>query len=223
MLSGLWIYVGWWHKVLNPLCIKSILFLFPSVPPVIIKFEEPQKWHDTCMIFTVRANPLPTMRWYYKGEEIKPTEYVHPEMDIYQDNLEGCLMFKNPTHHNNGNYTLEASNFLGVAVKTVYAHFLRPPFDGMWLDYFACYSKTYSYIVFPNECSVKCNWKRFSPKCYYTCKKYYVDFPPVGNKGQVLLYWCKRMRRVSMIRAVRSQMPCWETEQTGCQLKSLSE
>lgn len=107
------------------------MFLFPSVPPVIIKFEEPQKWHDTCMIFTVRANPLPTMRWYYKGEEIKPTEYVRPEMDIYQDNLEGCLMFKNPTHHNNGNYTLEASNFLGVAVKTVYAHFLRPPFDGM--------------------------------------------------------------------------------------------
>ncbi|KAL0155762.1 hypothetical protein M9458_050025, partial [Cirrhinus mrigala] len=98
-------------------------------PPVIIKFEEPQKWHDTCMIFTVRANPLPTLRWYYKGEEIKPTEYVRPEMEVYQDNLEGCLMFKNPTHHNNGNYTLEASNFLGVAVKTVYAHFLRPPFD----------------------------------------------------------------------------------------------
>ncbi|XP_016375182.1 NT-3 growth factor receptor-like [Sinocyclocheilus rhinocerous] len=98
-------------------------------PPVIIKFEEPQKWHDTCMIFTVRANPLPTLRWYYKGEEIKPTEYIRPEMDVYQDNLEGCLMFKNPTHHNNGNYTLEASNFLGVAIKTVYAHFLRPPFD----------------------------------------------------------------------------------------------
>ncbi len=29
---------------------------------------------------------------------------------------------------------------------------------------FACYSKTYSYIVFPNECSVKCNWKRFPHK-----------------------------------------------------------
>uniref|UniRef100_A0A673L3L0 Tyrosine-protein kinase receptor n=1 Tax=Sinocyclocheilus rhinocerous TaxID=307959 RepID=A0A673L3L0_9TELE len=95
----------------------------------IFTFEEPQKWHDTCMIFTVRANPLPTLRWYYKGEEIKPTEYIRPEMDVYQDNLEGCLMFKNPTHHNNGNYTLEASNFLGVAIKTVYAHFLRPPFD----------------------------------------------------------------------------------------------
>uniref|UniRef100_A0A8C2BHB5 Tyrosine-protein kinase receptor n=1 Tax=Cyprinus carpio TaxID=7962 RepID=A0A8C2BHB5_CYPCA len=88
--------------------------------PVIIKFEEPQKWHDTCMVFTVRANPLPTLRWYYNGKEIKPTKYIHPEMDLYQDSFEGCLMFKNPTHHNNGNYTLEASNFLGVAVKTVY-------------------------------------------------------------------------------------------------------
>ncbi|XP_077066539.1 NT-3 growth factor receptor isoform X1 [Siphateles boraxobius] len=98
-------------------------------PPVIIKFEEPQKLHDTCMMFTVRAHPLPTLRWYYKGEEIKTNEYVRPDVEIYQDNLEGCLMFKNPTHHNNGNYTLEASNFLGVAVKTVYAHFLQPPFD----------------------------------------------------------------------------------------------
>uniref|UniRef100_A0A8C2CBF0 Tyrosine-protein kinase receptor n=1 Tax=Cyprinus carpio TaxID=7962 RepID=A0A8C2CBF0_CYPCA len=101
--------------------------------PVIIKFEEPQKWHDTCMVFTVRANPLPTLRWYYNGKEIKPTKYIHPEMDLYQDSFEGCLMFKNPTHHNNGNYTLEASNFLGVAVKTVYAHFLHPPFDDCFL------------------------------------------------------------------------------------------
>ncbi|XP_026116707.1 NT-3 growth factor receptor-like, partial [Carassius auratus] len=104
-------------------------------PPVIIKFEEPEKRHDTCMVFTVRANPLPTLRWYYNGREIKPTDYVTPKMDVYLDNLEGCLLFKNPTHHNNGNYTLEASNFLGVAVKTVYAHFLQPPFDVDYTEY----------------------------------------------------------------------------------------
>lgn len=98
-------------------------------PPAIINFEEPQKRHDTCMMFTVRANPLPTLHWSFKGEEIKATEYVRPEMEVYQDNLEGCLMFKNPTHHNNGNYTLEARNYLGVTVKTVYAHFLHPPFE----------------------------------------------------------------------------------------------
>lgn len=51
-------------------------------------------------------------------------------MDIYQDYIEGCLTFKNPTHHNNGNYTLEATNYLGVAISTVYGHFLDKPFDG---------------------------------------------------------------------------------------------
>ncbi|XP_057185236.1 NT-3 growth factor receptor [Triplophysa rosa] len=108
---------------------NSSIQLSVQFPPVIIKFEEPERWHDTCMIFTVRAHPLPTLRWFYKGEEIKQTEYIRPDMETYQDNREGCLMFKNPTHHNNGNYTLEASNFLGVAVKTVYAHFLKPPFE----------------------------------------------------------------------------------------------
>lgn len=63
-------------------------------------------------------------------QEISHSEYVRPDMAIYQDYLEGCLTFKDPTHHNNGNYTLEASNFLGVATKTVYGHFLDKPFDG---------------------------------------------------------------------------------------------
>ncbi|XP_051545695.1 NT-3 growth factor receptor-like [Myxocyprinus asiaticus] len=110
---------------------NSSIQLSVQFPPAIIKFEEPEKLHDTCMMFTVRGHPLPTLRWYYYGSEIKATEYIHPEMEVYQDNLEGCLMFKTPTHHNNGNYTLEASNILGVAVKTVYAHFLKPPFDAL--------------------------------------------------------------------------------------------
>lgn len=54
-------------------------------------------------------------------------------MDVYRDYIEGCLTFKNPTHHNNGNYTLEATNYLGVAVSTVYGHFLDRPFDGKQL------------------------------------------------------------------------------------------
>lgn len=51
-------------------------------------------------------------------------------MDIYQDYIEGCLIFQNPTHHNNGNYTLTASNYLGVATSSVYGHFIDKPFDG---------------------------------------------------------------------------------------------
>lgn len=48
-------------------------------------------------------------------------------MDFYQDYLEGCLTIKNPTHFNNGNYTLEASNPLGTVTKSVYGHFLTDP------------------------------------------------------------------------------------------------
>lgn len=67
-------------------------------------------------------------------QEISHTEYVRPDMDIYQDYIEGCLTFKTPTHHNNGNYTLEAINYLGVATSTVYGHFLNKPFDGEWAE-----------------------------------------------------------------------------------------
>jgi len=52
---------------------------------------------------------------------------VRLELDSYQDSLEGCLFFRNPTHLDNGNYTLEATNTLGTVTKTIYAHFLHPP------------------------------------------------------------------------------------------------
>ena len=108
-----------------------LLSVLPTVPPTILKLDEPERRHETCIEFTVRGNPLPTLRWFHRDKEIPPSDYIRTEMDTYQDYLEGCLNFKDPTHHNNGNYTLEASNFLGVTTKTVYGHFLNAPFpDG---------------------------------------------------------------------------------------------
>uniref|UniRef100_A0AAX7UMJ9 Tyrosine-protein kinase receptor n=1 Tax=Astatotilapia calliptera TaxID=8154 RepID=A0AAX7UMJ9_ASTCA len=108
----------------------SLFFvLFVSqVPPTIIRLKEPERRHDTCIEFTVRGSPHPVLRWFYQDKEISHTEYVRPDMDIYLDYIEGCLTFKNPTHHNNGNYTLEARNYLGIATSTVYGHFLEKPF-----------------------------------------------------------------------------------------------
>uniref|UniRef100_A0A3B4FVM5 Tyrosine-protein kinase receptor n=1 Tax=Pundamilia nyererei TaxID=303518 RepID=A0A3B4FVM5_9CICH len=97
-------------------------------PPTIIRLKEPERRHDTCIEFTVRGSPHPVLRWFYQDKEISHTEYVRPDMDIYLDYIEGCLTFKNPTHHNNGNYTLEARNYLGIATSTVYGHFLEKPF-----------------------------------------------------------------------------------------------
>lgn len=100
--------------------------LSPSVPPVIIKLEEPERRHHTCIEFTVRGFPHPTLQWLYKGHEIQ-APFIHTEMELYQDYLEGCLNFENPTHLNNGNYTLVATNSLGSVNKTVFGHFLAPP------------------------------------------------------------------------------------------------
>ncbi|KAK7891987.1 hypothetical protein WMY93_023950 [Mugilogobius chulae] len=104
-------------------------------PPVIVHLREPVRRHDTCIEFTVRGSPHPSLRWFFNGEEISHSVYVRPDMDFFQDYIEGCLNFKNPTHHHNGNYTLEAINYLGMAHSTVYGHFLDKPFDDPDVDY----------------------------------------------------------------------------------------
>ncbi|XP_072321574.1 NT-3 growth factor receptor isoform X2 [Eucyclogobius newberryi] len=96
-------------------------------PPVILRLAEPEQRHDTCIEFTVRGYPHPKLRWFHKQKEIVQNKYIRTEMDFFQDYLEGCLTFQNPTHVNNGNYTLEASNALGTVTKTVYGHFLAEP------------------------------------------------------------------------------------------------
>ncbi|XP_029378233.1 NT-3 growth factor receptor-like isoform X1 [Echeneis naucrates] len=114
---------------------NASVLLTVHFPPSIVKLKEPERRHDTCIEFTVRGSPHPTLQWFYKDKEISHTEYVRPDMDIYQDYIEGCLTFKNPTHHNNGNYTLKATNYLGEATSTVYGHFLNKPFDDLEMDY----------------------------------------------------------------------------------------
>lgn len=113
-------------------------FLRPAVPPVILRLAEPEQRHDTCIEFTVRGYPHPKLRWFHKQKEILQNDYIRTEMDFYQDYLEGCLTFQNPTHINNGNYTLEASNPLGTVTKTVYGHFLMDPGiidEGEWIRF----------------------------------------------------------------------------------------
>lgn len=94
---------------------------------MILRLAEPEQRHDTCIEFTVRGYPHPKLRWFHNHKEILQNDYIRTEMDFYQDYLEGCLTFQNPTHINNGNYTLEASNRLGTVTKSVYGHFLMDP------------------------------------------------------------------------------------------------
>uniref|UniRef100_A0A665VKV3 Tyrosine-protein kinase receptor n=1 Tax=Echeneis naucrates TaxID=173247 RepID=A0A665VKV3_ECHNA len=99
---------------------NASVLLTVHFPPSIVKLKEPERRHDTCIEFTVRGSPHPTLQWFYKDKVL----LIH-----MTDYIEGCLTFKNPTHHNNGNYTLKATNYLGEATSTVYGHFLNKPFD----------------------------------------------------------------------------------------------
>ncbi|XP_043980001.1 NT-3 growth factor receptor-like isoform X1 [Gambusia affinis] len=106
---------------------NASVHLIVHFPPSIEKLKEPERRHDTCIEFTVRGSPHPSLRWFHENKEISHNEYIRQDMDIYNDDLEGCLLFKNPTHYNNGNYTLKATNYLGEVNRTVYGHFLEMP------------------------------------------------------------------------------------------------
>ncbi|XP_075431310.1 NT-3 growth factor receptor isoform X2 [Ascaphus truei] len=104
-------------------------------PPRILSLKEPESRHEHCIEFVVRGNPQPILTWYHNGQALREVDFIRTEV-YRQDNVsEGCLLFNKPTHYYNGNYTLVASNKLGVAKQTVYAHFLEQPFPEI-TDYF---------------------------------------------------------------------------------------
>lgn len=49
-------------------CSSVLLSFVSSVPPSIMKLKEPERRHDTCIEFTVRGSPHPTLRWFYKDK-----------------------------------------------------------------------------------------------------------------------------------------------------------
>ncbi|KFV53999.1 NT-3 growth factor receptor, partial [Tyto alba] len=99
-------------------------------PPRILTLEEPVLHLEHCIAFAVHGNPAPTLHWLHNGQVLRETEIIH--MEFYQQGevSEGCLLFNKPTHYNNGNYTIVATNHLGSANQTIKGHFLEKPFPG---------------------------------------------------------------------------------------------
>ncbi|NWY69336.1 NTRK3 factor, partial [Erithacus rubecula] len=97
-------------------------------PPRILTLEEPVLHMDHCIAFAVHGNPAPTLHWLHNGQVLRETEIIR--MEFYQQGevSEGCLLFNKPTHYNNGNYTIVATNQLGSANQTIKGHFLEKPF-----------------------------------------------------------------------------------------------
>ncbi|NXX43785.1 NTRK3 factor, partial [Tricholaema leucomelas] len=99
-------------------------------PPRILTLEEPVLHMYHCIAFAVHGNPAPTLHWLHNGQVLRETEIIH--MEFYQQGevSEGCLLFNKPTHYNNGNYTIVATNQLGSVNQTIKGHFLEKPFPG---------------------------------------------------------------------------------------------
>ncbi|KFU92382.1 NT-3 growth factor receptor, partial [Chaetura pelagica] len=99
-------------------------------PPRILTLDEPVQHMEHCIAFAVHGNPAPTLHWLHNGQVLQETEIIH--MEFYQQGevSEGCLLFNKPTHYNNGNYTIVATNQLGSANQTIKGHFLEKPFPG---------------------------------------------------------------------------------------------
>ncbi|NWV92492.1 NTRK3 factor, partial [Machaerirhynchus nigripectus] len=124
-------------------------------PPRILTLEEPVLHMEHCIAFAVHGNPAPTLHWLHNGQVLRETEIIH--MEFYQQGevSEGCLLFNKPTHYNNGNYTIVATNQLGSANQTIKGHFLEKPFPGQnelikcrWTPKFLCVdSKAFSFQV----------------------------------------------------------------------------
>ncbi|XP_074424249.1 BDNF/NT-3 growth factors receptor-like isoform X3 [Larus michahellis] len=101
------------------------------VAPNITFIESPTPDHHWCIPFTVKGNPKPTLQWFYEGVILNESEYICTKIHVInQSEYHGCLQLDNPTHLNNGAYTLLAKNEYGEDEKRVNAHFMSVPGDG---------------------------------------------------------------------------------------------
>uniref|UniRef100_A0A8C4PXA3 Tyrosine-protein kinase receptor n=1 Tax=Eptatretus burgeri TaxID=7764 RepID=A0A8C4PXA3_EPTBU len=99
-------------------------------PPVIMSLKEAVQLHYWCIPFMVRGNPLPRLNWTRDGEFLTEKEGVrYTVINEEQGNgtYEGCLELELPSHYDNGNYTLHASNTFGAHSRSVFCHFLSTP------------------------------------------------------------------------------------------------
>lgn len=88
--------------------------------------------HHWCIPFSVDGQPAPSLRWLFNGSALNETSFIFTEFLEPAANetvRHGCLRLNQPTHVNNGNYTLLAANPSGRAAASVMAAFMDNPFE----------------------------------------------------------------------------------------------
>ncbi|XP_069846328.1 high affinity nerve growth factor receptor isoform X2 [Dipodomys merriami] len=89
--------------------------------------------HQWCIPFSVDGQPAPSLRWLFNGSTLNETSFIYThflESSLTNETMQhGCLRLNQPTHVNNGNYTLVAVNPYGQASASVMAAFMDNPFE----------------------------------------------------------------------------------------------
>ncbi|XP_022346514.1 high affinity nerve growth factor receptor isoform X2 [Enhydra lutris kenyoni] len=100
--------------------------------PASVQLHRPVELHHWCIPFSVDGQPAPALRWLFNGSVLNETSFIFTEFLEPAANetvRHGCLRLNQPTHVNNGNYTLLAANPSGQASASVLAAFMDNPFE----------------------------------------------------------------------------------------------
>uniref|UniRef100_A0A8C8ZEA7 Tyrosine-protein kinase receptor n=1 Tax=Prolemur simus TaxID=1328070 RepID=A0A8C8ZEA7_PROSS len=100
--------------------------------PANVQLHAPVELHHWCIPFSVDGQPAPSLRWLFNGSVLNETSFIFTEFLEPAANetvRHGCLRLNQPTHVNNGNYTLLAANPSGQAADWVMAAFMDNPFE----------------------------------------------------------------------------------------------
>ncbi|XP_042832225.1 high affinity nerve growth factor receptor [Panthera tigris] len=100
--------------------------------PASVQLHAAVELHHWCIPFSVDGQPAPSLRWLFNGSVLNETSFIFTEFLEPAANetvRHGCLRLNQPTHVNNGNYTLLAANPSGRAAASVLAAFMDNPFE----------------------------------------------------------------------------------------------
>ncbi|KAM4861627.1 high affinity nerve growth factor receptor isoform 1-T1 [Thomomys bottae] len=100
--------------------------------PASVHLSTAVRQHQWCIPFSVDGQPAPSLRWLFNGSTLNETSFIYThflESPTNETVQHGCLRLNQPTHVNNGNYTLVAVNPYGQASASVMAAFMDNPFE----------------------------------------------------------------------------------------------
>lgn len=99
-------------------------------PPRISKLMDAISDHHWCIPFSVSGNPEPKLSWLLNDKPVEEGIFIRTMIHDFSDGeYHGCLQLDSPTHINNGNYTLLASNKYGKDSRKIRAHFMLEPWN----------------------------------------------------------------------------------------------